>query len=140
MTSTTAAPSSAVEDAVLAVVTGMTSALHRGDVDAVMASYEQDPAVVFTPGEPATSRSADARLAFEEILGVAPHFSCSGHEVVVAGDLALHLAPWTMTGTAPDGTALEQSGLSVAVLRRQPSGTWRLVIDDPYGDRLLGLD
>lgn len=52
------------------------------------------------------------------------------------GNVALHLAPWTMTGTLPDGTPVSQTGLSVAVMRRQPDGAWRMVIDHPYGDHL----
>jgi hypothetical protein len=28
-------------------------------------------------------------------------------------------------------------GLSVAVLRRQPDGSWVMVIDNPYGDAVL---
>lgn len=127
-------------DDVLGLVTGMTSALHEGDLDAVMATYEDQPAVVFTPGESPARGRTDVRAAFEELLGLRPHFSYSDHEVVVAGDLALHLAPWTMTGTAPDGSAVEQSGLSVAVLRRRDDGAWRLVIDHPSGDALLARD
>jgi hypothetical protein len=42
-----------------------------------------------------------------------------------------------MTGTAPDGSAIEQGGLSVALLRRQPDGRWLMVVDDPFGDELL---
>ncbi len=52
-------------------------------------------------------------------------------------DLALHLAPWHMTGVGPDGTAVESHGLSVAVLRRQADGRWLMVLDQPYGDALL---
>lgn len=41
-----------------------------------------------------------------------------------------------MTGTLPDRTPVSQTGLSVAVMRRQPDGAWRMVIDHPYGDHL----
>jgi ketosteroid isomerase-like protein len=42
-----------------------------------------------------------------------------------------------MTGTAPDGTPIRQSGLSVAVLRKQADGKWLMVFDNPFGQHLL---
>ena len=38
-----------------------------------------------------------------------------------------------MKGTAPDGSAISDSGLSVSVLKRQADKSWRIVLDDPYG-------
>ena len=58
-------------------------------------------------------------------------------ETIEAGDLERHLSKWRMTGVAPDGSAVGQGGLSVVVLRRQPSGEWLIVIDDPFGDWIL---
>lgn len=57
--------------------------------------------------------------------------------MLVAGDVAVHFAPWTMTGTDPRGNPLIQKGLSVAVLRRHADGRWLMVIDNPHGQRLL---
>ncbi len=56
---------------------------------------------------------------------------------MVQGDIAVHFAPWTMTGTAPDGTEIKQTGLSVAVLRKQADGNWLMVIDNPHGQHLM---
>ncbi len=71
---------------------------------------------------------------FAGFISAQAHFTFDGHEVIVAGDVALHLTPWKMTGLAPDGSPLSGSGLSIAVLRRQADGRWLMVIDDPYGD------
>jgi len=43
------------------------------------------------------------------------------------------IAPWSMAGTTSDGQEIQQSGLSVAVLRRQADGGWKMVIDNPHG-------
>ncbi|HAF12136.1 MAG TPA: hypothetical protein DCK99_00285 [Blastocatellia bacterium] len=40
---------------------------------------------------------------------------------------------WTLTGTDPSGGAVEMAGQTSDVVRRQPEGTWLLVIDIPYG-------
>ena len=103
---------------VLAVIERMTGAFQKGDIETVMATYEPSAVVAFEPGIP-ISDPAILREMFQGASTVNPQFSYSGHEVIVAGDIAVHFAPWTMTGTAPDGTEIAQSGLSVAVLRRQ---------------------
>ena len=121
---------------VLAVVEAMTSAFEQGDIDAVMQTYEPNQSIAFEPGEP-VSDSALSREMFQQFRALNPDFSYSGHEVIVEGDIAVHFAPWTMTGTAPDGQAVTGEGLSVAVLRRQPDGSWKMIIDNPHGSRLL---
>lgn len=51
--------------------------------------------------------------------------------VIEAGDLALVLARWAMEVTGPDGQPIRKSGTATDVMRRQPDGTWRYVIDNP---------
>jgi uncharacterized protein (TIGR02246 family) len=114
----------------------MTSAFHQGDISAILGAYEAGAVVVGEPGKPVQGEAA-LREMFAGYIAVKPQFVYSGHEVIVAGDLALHLAPWRMTGMAPDGSAIQQRGLSVAVLRRQPDDSWLMVIDQPFGDALV---
>ncbi|MES0883117.1 helix-turn-helix domain-containing protein [Roseibium sp. SCP14] len=37
----------------------------------------------------------------------------------------------------PEGNSIKGEGLSIAVLRRQADGSWKMVIDNPHGSRLL---
>lgn len=121
---------------VLAVIEKMTASFQTGDIDAVMQTYEPSATIAFEPGKP-ISDLKQARMMFEGASTMKPTFAYEGHEVIVEGRTAVHLAPWTMTATGPDGSKIEQSGLSVAVLRRQPDGSWRMVIDNPHGQRLM---
>jgi len=114
----------------------MTSAFNDGNIDAVMATYEPRAVVVSEPG--ATVSGAEAlRSMFAGFIAAKARFTFVGHEIVQAGDIAVHLTPWRMTGVAPDGSAMAGDGLSVAVLRRQQDGRWLMVIDHPFGDVLL---
>lgn len=124
------------EAAVQAAVDKMTSAFEKNDVDTVMNAYEPGAAVVFEPGQPVTNEQ-QLRQMFGGMAAAKPVFTYSGHEVVVSGDTAVHIAPWQMVAHTPDGQEIRQSGLSVAVLRRQADGTWKMVIDNPHGARLL---
>lgn len=121
---------------VLAAVQTMTAAFMNKDINTVMASYENAATVVFEPGKPVSDRAALNEM-FTGMSGVNPVFSYSGHDVIVNGDIGIHIAPWEMEGTMPDGTKISQSGLSVAVLRRQVDGSWLMVIDHPHAQTLL---
>lgn len=123
--------------AVMAVISEMTSALQNGNVDQVMSTYEKGAVIVFEPGAPMQDETS-ARAIFGELAALSPKVDYpSGDEVLIAGDIAIHIAPWKMNGETADGEKITQGGLSVAVLRRQADGTWRIVIDNPYSDRLL---
>ena len=53
--------------------------------------------------------------------------------VLEASDLALVTTVWSFTGTGPNGEPVNLAGKSADVLRRQSDGSWRLVIDNPWG-------
>ena len=40
---------------------------------------------------------------------------------------------WSFDGTGPDGDPVRLSASNADVLRRQADGTWRFVIDNPWG-------
>lgn len=124
------------EKKVLQAIEKMTHAFENKDIDAVMACYEKNATIVFEPEKP-VSDSTQLRMMFEEMSKLNPKFTYSGHEVFIAGDIATHIAPWQMTATAPDGTTIQQSGLSVAILRKQANGQWLMVIDNPHGQFLM---
>lgn len=121
---------------IVATIDAMTDAFHRGDIDGILRAYEPGAVVVGEPGAPVSGAPA-LRVMFAGFIAAKAHFTFMGHEVIQADDLAVHLSPWRMAGVAADGTPVAASGLSVAVLRRQPDGGWLMVIDQPYGDTLL---
>ena len=59
-------------------------------------------------------------------------FTTQVRRVFEADDLVLSFSDWNLTGAVPDGEAVEMSGQTSDVLRRQPDGTWRFVIDIPF--------
>lgn len=125
---------------VLSAIETMTAGFQAGDLAKVMQSYEPAATVVFEPEAP-VSDAAQLEQMFAGMAAMGPEFTYpAGHEVIVSGDIAMHIAPWKMTAQSPDGQTIEQSGLSVAVLRKQPDGEWKMVIDNPHGGRLLEQD
>jgi len=121
---------------VLNAIEKMTKAFENKDIDGVMACYEPKAVVVFEPETPIS----DTKILREMFTGMSminPKFTYSGHEVFITGNIATHIAPWEMTAKAPDGTEIKQSGLSVAILRKQEDGNWLMILDNPHGSFLM---
>lgn len=124
------------ETRVLESIEMMTSAFIGKDIEGVLTSYEAGAVVNFEPGKRVSDPDVLKKM-FEGVFQLNPEFNYpNGHEVFIANDIALHIAPWVMEGKAPDGAEIEQSGLSVAVLRKQDNGRWLLVLDNPHGQLL----
>lgn len=127
----TAGEPEAGQQAILKTIATMTSSFAAGDVDDVLATYEEGAVVVSAPGQPVKGRDELAAM-FGQFIEAGIDFDYGAHDVVIAGDIGLHLMKWTTE--TPDG---KQSALSVAVLRRQSDGNWRMVIDHPFGDHVM---
>lgn len=124
------------QNEVMRVILDMTDAFHKKDLKGLLAGYEPNAVIVFEPEKPSAGIDAISE-GFKWFFAVSPKFEYSGHEVFLNGNLAMHIAPWTMTGNTPDGNEIKQSGLSVVVLRKQANGKWLMVFDNPFGQHLL---
>lgn len=111
-------------------------AVAAGDINAILATYDSNAVMLGPTGMPATGRAA-LHEAFKQFLAINPQITIVNQNLVQSGDTALHSYTWNMTAKTPDGHPIEQSGLSLVVLRKQPDGKWLMVIDNPFGDALL---
>ncbi len=111
----------------------MVDAFNRRDLDAFMGLYEPEASLMLQAGRVASSpeeirEAMGGFLALEGRMEIEPEMT-----VVRADDVALVSAAWTIDGTGPDGDPVTMSGRTTDVARRQPDGTWRWVIDAPFG-------
>jgi len=123
-------------DQIHSIIETNNSAVSAGDMEGILATFEPNGVLVGQPGMPAMGTPA-LREAFKQFIAINPKITVTSHEVIQADDIALHSSTWKMSGKAPDGTPVEQSGFSVVVLRKQPDGRWLMVIDNPFGDHLV---
>jgi uncharacterized protein (TIGR02246 family) len=112
-------------------------AFNAGDESALMELYESESALVVEPGQVLTN-TEQIRAALQQFLGLKGQITLEPRHIVEAGDMALLIGDWSLTGTGPDGNAVTMTGPSIEVARRQADGTWRYVIDAPFGQPLLG--
>jgi uncharacterized protein (TIGR02246 family) len=110
-------------------------AFNAGDVEALIALYERDAALIPQPGAIAEGTAA-IRDSLRWFLDRGGQITLDTKLVVRVGDLAYLANRWSLTGaTMPDGSPAELGATTAEVARRQPDGTWRYVIDNAWGDQ-----
>src|SRR5215472_15749126 len=107
-------------------------ALNAGQLDALVALYEPQGTLMPSPGKLVTGTAA-IRESLAGFLAGKPKMTITARLVAQSGDLAVTSAKWEMSMTGPDGKPANMTGESVEVVRRQADGTWRAVIDLPFG-------
>jgi uncharacterized protein (TIGR02246 family) len=107
-------------------------ALNAGDIDALVALYEPQAALMPSPGNIVVGAAA-IREALAGFLAAKPTITTSGKLVAQTGDIALLANRWTLKMTGPDGKPTTMTGNAVELARRQPAGHWLFAIDMPFG-------
>ena len=107
------------------------AAFGSGDPAAVEAMYEPTALLVPRPGSPVTGPHRAA--ANERFLALGLPIQVRPRHVYTAGDIALMIVDWTIAGAGPDGGPVHIEGTATDVARRGEDGTWRYVIDNPFG-------
>lgn len=102
-------------------------AVNSGDVDALVALYEEGAVLLGPAGEESVGLDA-IRATWEEMLAFGGSVTMTTRSVVEAGDLAYLSNHWELTidGTMAGGATTGE------VARRQTDGSWKYVIDNPY--------
>ena len=109
-------------------------AFNTGDIEALMALYEPDAALIPQPGVTVEGTAAirESLLWFLDRRG---QITLDTKLVIRVGDVAYLANRWSLTGgTMPDGSPAELGATTAELARRQPDGTWLYVIDNAWGD------
>jgi uncharacterized protein (TIGR02246 family) len=106
--------------------------LNAGNIEGLVGLYEPNATFTAEPGKNVTGTAA-IREALSGFLQLKPQMSLQARVLANTGDIALTSSKWELTGAHPDGTPLELKGESAEVSRRQADGTWKFVVDNPWG-------
>jgi ketosteroid isomerase-like protein len=121
-------PTETPEQVLEAVVEG----INTGNFETLMALYEPEAAFATQPGRlaPGLGGIRDALGGFVAMNG---KLELEVSRVLEVGDLALVVGDWSFTGTGLRGEPVKLAAKNADVLRRQADGSWRFVIDNPWG-------
>jgi ketosteroid isomerase-like protein len=114
------------------VLESIVSGINSGDVESLMPLYETEAAFATEPGSLAPG-DAGIREALSGFISMRGKLDLEVTRVLEVDDLALVVGVWSFEGTGPDGEPVRLEAKNADVLRRQPDGSWRFVIDNPWG-------
>jgi len=114
------------------VLASIVAGINSGDLDSLMPLYESDAAFVPQPGSLAHG-AAGVSESLNAFIAMNGELDLEVTRVLEVDDLALVIGVWSFNGTGPDGEPVRLASRNADVLRRQPDGSWRFVIDNPWG-------
>lgn len=114
------------------VLKSIVDGINAGNLDALMTLYEPDAGFAGQPGSLAHGLPG-IRAGLGGFIAMKGTLDLKVTRVLEASGLALVIGVWTFAGTGPDGKPVKLADKSADVLRRQADGSWRFVIDNPWG-------
>jgi uncharacterized protein (TIGR02246 family) len=114
------------------VLEAIVSGINSGDLESLLPLYESEAAFATQPGSLAHGATG-VREALTGFISMNGKLDLEVTRVLEAGDLALVIGVWSFDGTGPGGEPVRLTARNADVLRRQGDGSWRFVIDNPWG-------
>ncbi|WP_458718726.1 YybH family protein [Candidatus Nitrosocosmicus sp. R] len=114
------------------VLNSVVIGINTGNLESLMTLYETDACFATQPGQLAKN-PASISQSLRGFIDLKGKLELKVKRVLQASDLALVTTEWSFNGTGPDGNPVNISAKSADVLRQQADGTWRFVIDNPWG-------
>lgn len=118
----------------------LVAALESGDIELSVALYEPTAVLFKKSGETMTGLDA-IRANNAGVIALKPKFTIAFIKATLSGDgtLATNRMKAELAFTKPDGQLVKTNVDTLEVLRRQEDGSWRYIIDDPYGSMRAGM-
>lgn len=106
----------------------LAAAFNTGNVDTVLSMYDFNGIIVPEPGKPVSGREKFEE-AIRAILSIKGKMEIKTVYCLQTGNLAVGRSEWNIT----DGKEVKISAKGIEVMKEQPDGTWKIVIDHAFG-------
>jgi ketosteroid isomerase-like protein len=106
----------------------LAAAFNTGDVDTVLNMYDFNGIIVPEPGKPVSGKEK-FEDAIKAILSIKGTMEIKTVYCLQTGNLAVGRSEWNIT----DGDEVKVSAKGIEVMRQQPDGGWKIVIDHAFG-------
>jgi ketosteroid isomerase-like protein len=115
------------------VIDDFVKLFNSGDLDGLLRElYEDEAVLVPSPGTSVSGKTA-MREVLHGFVAMGGTMSLVSATAIQNGDLALTHSKWRLE--VPGGDPME--GTTAEVVRRQSDGSWKYVIDNPWGGSVL---
>lgn len=106
----------------------LAAAFNTGDLNTVMSIYDGSGVIVADPASPVSGRE-NFEAAVKGILAIKGTMEIKTVYCLQAGDVAVGRSEWSIT----DNGETKVAAKGIELLKRQPDGSWRVLIDHAFG-------
>jgi len=114
------------------VLRSIAECINTGNIDSLVMLYESDACFASQPGQFIKGRE-DIRQSIQGFVDMRGKLESRIKRIIQTSNLALAISEWSFSGTGPDGKPVNLAATATDVLRQQSDGTWRVIIDNPWG-------
>jgi ketosteroid isomerase-like protein len=114
------------------ILQSIVEGINAGKIEALMTLYEPESCFALQPGEIVRGQQG-VRQSLQGFIDMKGILELKVMRVIRTGNLALVISKWTFNGTGTNGSPANLAGTAADVLRQQSDGTWRMIIDNPWG-------
>ena len=107
-------------------------AYNSGNLDGLLSLYETEARLVNHSNAIRIGTTA-IRDTLHDLLKLGGQMISENQYAIVADNIALIRANWTIVKIDLNGEKTEVRGQSAEIVRRQTDGSWKYVIDHPFG-------
>jgi ketosteroid isomerase-like protein len=108
---------------------------NAGNLSSLIDMYETDACFVVQPGRIIYGLK-NIRQSLQDFIAMNGNLESQVKGVIQTSNLVLVNTLWSFRGMGPDGRPVNISGRATDLLRQQSDGSWRIVIDNPWGTDL----
>jgi ketosteroid isomerase-like protein len=106
------------------------------DIETVLSFYENAAVVITEPGK-SVRGEVNLRAFFEHAMQLGVSAKQLKTWTIEADGIALFMSRWVLRTPVAGQQPSDRTFLATTVLRRQPSGGWKALIDNPLGPLVL---
>ena len=106
----------------------LAAAFNTGDVQTVLDMYDFNGIIVPEPNKPVSGR-AEFEKAIKAILAIKGKMEIKTVYCLETNGLAVGRSEWNIT----DGNEVKISSKGIELMKQQPDGTWKILIDHAFG-------
>lgn len=114
------------------VLSSVVEGINTGNIDSLIVLYEPEACFTPKPGQ-VVKGQRNIRQNLQGFIDMKGRLKSKVKRVLQANDLALVISEWSFDGTGIDGKTVNLASTATDVLHQQSDGTWRIVIDNPWG-------
>ena len=114
------------------ILQSIVDGINAGNIESLMTLYEPESCFAFQPGEIVRGEQG-VRQSLQAFIDMKGNLELKVTRVIMTGNLALVISKWTFNGIGNNGSHAKLTGTASDVLRQQSDGTWRMIIDNPWG-------